>query len=145
MKVGQIVKLKHHQDYYKILGIDDNAKYIRVQTMSGMYKDNVKLVPKSFAERLIIGHVSVAQDDLTEVLKTIDGLRGFSYKAIWSAQKQYGRLNENCELLCMTCRKLKEKFYFKLSEKSPGMPISHTEERNTIVWIKDLLWKETTK
>ena len=116
--------------------------------MTGLYKGNVKLVSKSFIDSTVkVGRVSVAQEDLGSILNTVEGLRGFSYKAIWSKAKQYRRLNENCELLCMTCKKEKKKYFFELAEKTKTMPIHFVGDWNgyVTVWIKDLLWTEKIK
>lgn len=147
MKVGQIVKLHNHQEYYKITRLGDKCDtWVRVECVTGLYAGNVKLVSKSFIDSTVkVGRVSVAQEALGSILNTVEGLRGFSYKAIWSKEKQYRRLNENCELLCMTCKKEKKKYFFELAEKAGTMPISFESDGYVIVWVKNLLWIETIK
>ncbi len=153
MKVGQIVKLHNHREYYKITRLGDTSDYfgalkgwVRVECMTGLYKGNVKLVSKSAIDSTVkVGRVSVAQEDLDSISNTVNGLRGYSYKAIWSKGKQYRRLNENCKLLCMTCKKEKRKYFFELAEKTKTMPINFASNGNVIVWVKNLLWIEKIK
>lgn len=147
MKVGQIVKLHNHQEYYKITRLGDKCDtWVRVECVTGIYAGNVKLVSRSFIDSTVkVGRVSVAQEALGSILNTVKGLCGYSYKAIWSKEKQYRRLNENCELLCMTCKKEKKKYFFELAEKTKTMPINFASDGYVIVWIKDLRWIEKIK